>query len=277
MPDPLFHDRPVRAALFDIDGTLALMDKATGTYAALPGAAAAMAAFRARGLPVAAYTNGTFFPPAHYYPRLAEAGLALAPGHILTPAAVAARHLARAGVGRVLVLGAEGTQVPLREAGIETVAPGAPGPVEAVLIGWMQDFGVADLEAAAQAVWGGAPLYATSVAPWFASARGRLLGVSGAVAAAIHNATGVRARVFGKPEPDGIAIAAEILGVAPSEIAVIGDDATLEIAMARRVGALAIGVTTGACDAAAFAAAPQDLRAHLVLPTLEALDVAALP
>ena len=87
----------IRAAVFDIDGTLAMMDKDSGTYTALPGAVQALKTLSAR-MPVVAYTNGTFFPPAHYYPLLADAGLPLAPGHILTPAAVAAPATCRQGV-----------------------------------------------------------------------------------------------------------------------------------------------------------------------------------
>lgn len=263
--------RGIDASVFDIDGTLALMDKESGRYTALPGAVAALAAFRAAGRPVVAYTNGTFFPPAHYYPLLAEAGLVLDPGHILTPAVVAARTLTAQGHARVLVIGAEGTRVPLAEAGIEVVLPGQKAPVDAVLIGWSKDFGAADLEAGAQKLWDGAPLYATSVAPYFAGAKGRLLGVSGAIAAALTNATGVKPVVLGKPEVAGLDIAAEITGVGAERMVVIGDDPRLEIAMARRAGALAVGVTTGTEDAAAFAAQPEDLRAHLVLPDLLAL------
>ena len=137
------HSFPIRAAVFDIDGTLALLDKESGTYAALPGAVAAVAGLRARGLPVVAYTNGTFFPPAHYYPLLAAAGLPFDPGHILTPASVAARQLAAMGHRRVMVLGADGTRVPLRDAGIDVVLPGQ-GAVDAVLLGWTRDFGAAD-------------------------------------------------------------------------------------------------------------------------------------
>lgn len=265
------HDQPIRAAVFDIDGTLALMDKETGRYTALPGAVAALAAFRASGRPVVAYTNGTFFPPAHYYPLLAEAGLVLEPGHILTPAVVAARTLTARGHARVMVIGAEGTRVPLREAGIEVVLPGHKGQVDAVLIGWSKDFGAADLEAGAQRLWEGAPLYATSVAPYFAGEKGRLLGVSGAIAAALTNATGTKPVVLGKPEVAGLDMAAEIAGVPHRQMVVIGDDPKLEIAMARRAGALAVGVTTGTEDAAAFAAQPEDLRAHQVLPDLTGL------
>jgi 4-nitrophenyl phosphatase len=265
------HLHPIRAAVFDIDGTLAMMDKESGTYTALPGAVQALEALQARGLPVVAYTNGTFFPPAHYYPLLAAAGLVLKAGHILTPAAVAARQLAAKGYRRVLVLGADGTRVPLAQAGIEVALPGDGGAVDAVLVGWMKDFGARDLEAAAQALWAGAPLYATSVAPHFAGAKGRMLGISGAVAAALHNATGQKATVFGKPEVVGLMDISTLLGIPPQEMVVIGDDPQLEIAMARRAGAFAVGVTTGTADAAGFAATDPALRAEVVLAGLSDL------
>ena len=258
----------IRACVFDIDGTLAMMDKETGTYTALPGAVAALKTLSAR-MPVVAYTNGTFFPPAHYYPLLADAGLHLAPGHILTPATVAAQALAGK-YKRIMVLGADGTKVPLRDAGIDVVdAAASAGAVDAVLIGWTKDFGAADLEAAAQAVWAGAPVYATSVAPYFASAKGRMLGISGAIAAAIQNATGEKATVFGKPEVAGLDIVTTLTGIAPPDMAVIGDDPNLEILMARRAGAFAIGITTGIADTAAFNAMPPDQRAHHILPSLQ--------
>ncbi len=265
------HTHKIRAVVFDIDGTLAMMDKEKGTYTALPGASQALADLGARGMPVIAYTNGTFFPPAHYYPLLADAGLPMASGHILTPAAVAAGLLANKGYRRLMVLGAEGTRTPVREAGIEVAEPGEPGVIDAVLVGWTPDFGAADLEAAARAIWAGAPLYATSIAPYFASAKGRMLGISGAIVAALGNATGTTATVFGKPEPHGLTLAAEIAGTLPQEMAVIGDDPRLEIAMARQSGAFAVGVTTGIADTAAFNAAPEDTRAQVLLPGLSGL------
>jgi 4-nitrophenyl phosphatase len=265
------HRHPLRAVVFDIDGTLALMDKDAGTYAALPGAVAALKALESRGMPVVAYTNGTFFPPAHYYPLLADAGLRLAPGHILTPAAVAARQLAAKGYSRVMVIGADGTRLPLREAGIDVVLPGGTDMADAVLLGWTKDFGAADLEAAAQLLWAGVPLYATSVAPHFAGANGRLLGISGAIAAALHNATGVKATVFGKPEVAGLTDISGFLGIPAENMVVIGDDPNLEIAMARRAGAFAVGVTTGTVDHAGFMASDPTLRAHVVLDGLDGL------
>lgn len=260
----------IRAVVFDIDGTLAMMDKESGTYTALPGAVEAVAALSER-MPVVAYTNGTFFPPAHYYPLLADAGLHLKPGHILTPAVVAARQLAAKGYKRLLVLGADGTRVPLRDVGIEVAVPGDAGPFDAVMIGWMKDFGAKDLEVAANALWGGLNLYATSIAPYFAGANGRLLGVSGAIAAALTNATGAVPTVFGKPEVIGLLDIAAMLGIPPQDMVVIGDDPKLEIAMARKAGAFTVGVTTGTVDAAGFAAMPEVLRAHVTLSHLTGL------
>lgn len=263
----------IRAAVFDIDGTLALMDKDKGTYEALPGAVDAVEGFKARGIPVVAYTNGTFFPPAHYYPLLADAGIVLDPGHMVTPAVVAANELVKRGHKRVMVTGSEGTTVPLAEAGIEVVEPGPDaGTVDAVLLSWSRDFGLVQLDAAAQAVWAGAPVFATSVAPFFAGAGGkRLLGVSGAMSAAIKNATGVEAEVLGKPSTIGMDIVTDLTGVPAEETAVIGDDPKLEILMARRAGALGVGITTGVSDSAAFEAFAEDERAQIILPSLEGL------
>lgn len=264
------HTHPLKAAVFDIDGTLALMDKATGTFTALPGAVDALRACRDAGMSVVAYTNGTFFPPAHYYPLLADAGLVFDPGHILTPAAVAAQRLAAMGYKRVMVMGADGTTVPVSDAGIEVVAPTADaGPVEAVLLGWTKDFGAAELEAVVQAVWNGAKPFAGSVAPYFAGKNGRLLGISGAVAAALENATDEKVTVFGKPEVAGLDMVADISGAAPEQMLVVGDDPKLEIRMARKAGAFAVGVTTGISDQAMFESFPEDERAQIILPSLE--------
>jgi NagD protein len=265
------HSHDIRAVVFDIDGTLALMDKASGTYTALPGAVEALDHCRALGLPAVAYTNGTFFPPARYYPLLADAGLVLAPGHILTPAAVAAQALKAMGYRRVMVMGAEGTCVPMQEAGIEIIAPTKDAPqVEAVLLGWTREFNAEQLEAVVQAVWDGAKPFAGSVAPFFAGAGGKkLLGISGAVAAALTYATGVEVTVFGKPQTKGLEAVAAITGVSPQHMMIVGDDPKLEIRMGREAGALCVGVTTGVVDAAGFADFPEAQRAQVVIASLE--------
>ncbi|SPF79517.1 HAD-IIA family hydrolase [Pseudoprimorskyibacter insulae] len=262
----------IKAAVFDIDGTLALMNKEQGTFSALTGAIEALTACRDRGIAPVAYTNGTFFPPAHYYPLLADAGLVLDEGHILTPAAVAAQALARKGYRRIMVMGGDGTRVPVQDAGIEVIDPTSDAPkVDAVLLGYTRDFGAAELEAVVQAVWDGATPYAGSVAPYFASSKGRMLGISGAIAAALENATDTKVTVFGKPEVAGLQIVSDLTGATPRQMAVIGDDPKLEIRMGRKAGAFCVGVTTGIADTALFNSFPEGERAHTVLPDLTGL------
>jgi len=263
------HDHPIRVAVFDIDGTLALMDKKSGVFTALPGAVEALAGCRDAGLAVTAYTNGTFFPPEHYYPRLASAGLILDDGHILTPASVAAHQLASIGAGRVMVFAAEGTAKPLRDAGIEVVGPETgTGPVDAVLCGWTDDIDVGKLEAVCAAVWAGARPFTTSAAPFYAGANGRLLGISGALAAMVRSVTGVEVELVGKPSPAGLEMISALTGTPARQMMVVGDDPHLELRMARKAGAFAVGVTTGLNDRAAFEAVEPEARAHVVLDGL---------
>lgn len=266
------HIHPIRALVFDIDGTLAMMDKDTGTYDPLPGAVEALELARAKSWPVVAYTNGTFFPPAHYYPRLADAGLHFEPGHILTPAAVAAGLLKSRGHTRVMVLADDGIRVPLADAGIEIVEPAkGTGPVSAVMVGYTRNLTSDTLEAVVGAVWDGAEPFTSSIAPHVASAKGKIVGIPGAVSAAIQHCAGVQPTIVGKPSTVGMDIACDLTGVAAQETAVIGDDPKLEILMGRRAAALTIGVTTGAYDHAAFESYPETDRAHVVLDTMEAL------
>ncbi|WP_238367942.1 hypothetical protein [Mesobacterium pallidum] len=152
----------LKASIFDIDGAPAMRNKAAGTYAALPGAVAAMQTCRDAGLAVVAYTNGTIYPPAHSAAPLAKAGIDRAPGHMVTPANVVAHELARLGHKRVMVLAADGVTTPVAEAGIEVVPPKkAAGLVDAVPVGRTHRIDVEIQEAAAEALWSGVPLYAT--------------------------------------------------------------------------------------------------------------------
>ncbi|MDH4189034.1 MAG: HAD hydrolase-like protein [Betaproteobacteria bacterium] len=256
----------VRGFVFDIDGTLALTDRATRGHRALPGASGLLAELRARGTRFAAYTNGTLHTPRHTAASLRGAGLDLRDEELLTPASVAADYFVAKRLRRVLVLGGEGVWGPLREAGIDVVvSPENSEGLDAVLVGWHPRFGFDDLDAACKAVWAGAKLYTVSNAPYFATTEGRSLGVSGAISAAITSVTRKRALVLGKPSTLGLRTAARLLGLKASELAVVGDDPGLEMAMARAGGALAIAVQTGLLDAKTLGALPAKQKPHLVL------------
>jgi 4-nitrophenyl phosphatase len=278
--------RDARGFIFDMDGTLALGDRANHGLTPLPGAVEMLRWVRGRGLPYLVFTNGTNRSPAHFAAVLRDAGLDVPDDQMMTPASSAVVMFTKRGYKRVMVLGGEGLTGPLREAGIEVVPPvevpglpipagtrpaRAPGPVDAVLVGWFREFTMSHLEAACQAVWSGASLYSASETPFFAAAGGRALGTSRAISAMIRSITGCRLTVTGKPSPDALRAAAARLGVPARDLVVVGDDPLLEVPMAHRGHALAVAVQTGLSGPDAYDHLPPAKRPHLHLRGIDEL------
>ncbi|MFG2131841.1 HAD-IIA family hydrolase [Streptomyces sp. NPDC048751] len=263
--------RAVRGVVFDMDGTLVLGDRRNHGLAPLPGALELTAALTACGLPWVTFTNGTTRTPEAYAATLRRIGFDLPDDAMLTPATSAVDHFLAMGHRSALVLGGDGLKEPLREAGIEIVAPKGKPEADAVLVGWYPEFTMADLEAACHAVLGGATLCSSSQSVFFASADGRALGTSRAICAMISSVTGVTEQVVGKPSLTGLRCAARRLGVDPRHLAVVGDDPELEMAMARRADALGIAVATGIHPADHSATLPLEQRPHLTVESVGAL------
>lgn len=271
-PDVRERLRAARGFVFDLDGTLALSDRHSHGYVALPGSVELLALLRERAVPFVILTNGTVHTPAEYARMLAGAGMTIDERDMLTPAVVAARVLLANGHRRVLVLGGDGVAGPLRDAGLTVVRPrDAQRSADAVFVGWHADFIFPDLEAACAAVWSGATVYSASDAPFFATRAGRTIGISRAICASIYSVTGKRSRVVGKPSANALRVCAARLGQPGSRIAVVGDDPVLEMRMARAGGALAIGICTGLTDEAGFATQPPGRRAHATFPSVREL------
>jgi 4-nitrophenyl phosphatase len=251
----------VRGFILDMDGTLVLGDRHNHGLRPLPGALELLRWLTERGLPYAIFTNGTTRTPRGYAEALRRTGFAVPDEAVLTPVSSAVEVFARRGYRRVLVLGGDGLAVPLREAGLTVVPPRGQPSADAVLIGWYPEFTMATLEAACRTVWAGAAVYSASQVVFFATADGRALGTSRAIAAMLTSVTGCRVRLVGKPSLHALRAAAHRLGVPTAELAVVGDDPDLEVPMAHRGGALAIAVTTGLAEPEAFA----HRRPHLML------------
>jgi NagD protein len=75
----------------------------------------------------------------------------------------------------------------------------------------------------------------------------------------------------GKPSLHALRFVAGKLGVAMRHLAVVGDDPLVEIVMARRGGAMAVGMTTGVTGPAEWARQPPARRPHHVLNSLQEL------
>lgn len=271
-PSAVARLRGLRAFLFDLDGTLVLGDRRNHGLSPLPGAVEIVATLRKEGAAVGVLTNGTARPPAAQAAVLRSIGFDLDDRAVLTPASAAAEVCVRAGHHRVMVLGGDGVAGPLVDAGIEVLPPEGRPTVDAVLVGWFREFGMDHLEAAANAVWGGAAFYSASQSLFFASAEGRAIGTSRAICAVITDLTGVRPTIVGKPSPAALRTAAERLGVRRRrDLAVIGDDPELEVPMARRGGAFAVAVNSGTGHAGAFDHLDERRRPHLIVEGVDEL------
>ena len=261
----------VAGFVFDMDGTLVLGDSSNHGLAPLPGAIAILEWLRERHLPFVVFTNGTSRPPAAYAESLAAVGLPVDAEAMLTPVSSAIELFRRDGVRRVLALGGAGLSGPLLAADFEVLEPVGRPNCDAVLIGWYPEFTMAALEAACHAAWGGAKVYSASQALFFATRTGRTLGTSRAIAAMVKDLTGCRIHLVGKPAPAALTCAARRLGVPQRQLAVVGDDPSLEVPMAHRGRSFAIAVETGLGTADSYAALPAAAQPHLIVQGVEEL------
>lgn len=257
----------IRGFVFDLDGTLVLGDKHNTGLRTLPGAVRMLDDFNRRRVPYAILTNGTVRPPRELAQKLRRAGLPVIGDCVITPASVAGEVLARTGCRSVLALGGDGVTRPLVDAGLEVVTAAKLGrrKVDAVFAGWYREFTMSDLEAACTAVWRGASLCTASMSLFFATAHGKAIGTSRAICAMITSVTGARARIFGKPSLAALRSASRRLAIPTSQLAVLGDDPTLEVEMAHRGRALAIGVRSTVSSGREFHDVPRDRRAHILV------------
>jgi HAD superfamily hydrolase (TIGR01450 family) len=257
----------IEGFMFDLDGTLALIDKSLGTYQVLPGAIEVLSELKTRSIPFVVLTNGSAYPPAQQAPKLRAIGLPIADEALLTPSTVAAEMMPGRGVKTALVLGTPGVGQPLAEAGIQTLFPDHPAAeqVQAVYIGWHPECTMRDIEIAAKAIWNGAELYVASDVPFFATASGKTMGYSHAIAAAVRKLTRAPMILTGKPSLHALRLVAKKLDVPMRRVGVVGDDPLVEMIMARRGGAIGFGVTTGMTNAREWERQPTNRRPHLVL------------
>jgi 4-nitrophenyl phosphatase len=261
---------PAKGFMFDLDGTLVLSDRALSGYEVLPGAIEVLSALHRRAIPFVVLTNGSAYRPADQAKRLRGVGLEVTDEQMLTPSSVAADLMRRRGVTRALILGSRGVGEVLAESGIEVIFPGeAPSrDVQAVYVGWHPECNMKDIEAACNAIWAGAKLYVASDVPFFATKHGRTMGYSYAIVGAIRRLTKARMLLTGKPSLHALRFVAKKLNLPVRDIAVVGDDPLVEIIMARRGGATALGVTTGMMKREGWARQPELQRPHHVLDNI---------
>lgn len=271
------RQRPLRTPkgfMFDLDGTLILSNRALGSYEAIAGAKEALMELDAMGVPWIALTNGSAYASDVQAPKLRAVGLPVPDDRLFTPNSVAAKVIADRGFERVLVLGNSGVIAALEQLGVTCVGPeaGDHAQCDAVYVAWHPDCSMPHLHAACEAVLdNGAALLTASDVPFFATREGRSFGYSCAINGAIARVTGAEPEATGKPSAHAMAFIADQLGLAPEDVAIVGDDAKAEMQMAREGGAIGIAVTSGSTSAGQWASQPPERTPDLVIESIGAL------
>jgi HAD superfamily hydrolase (TIGR01450 family) len=239
-----------RGWVLDVDGCLMRTKRAGGAGGeAMAHAADLVAALYSAGHAVVVCTNASEKTPQQYAAHLRSQGIGVCDEDFATAGSAAAEYIAFHHPGaRVLALGAEGLTAPLRLLGVDLIEPGQQGLADVVVVGATDAYSTAGINAGSLAVDAGAPLYTTVDVPWFHGGLGKSVCVSAAIANAIGWAAGATPQVLGKPSTALGETLLRRLDVPAGQITVVGD-ATVEIELARSMGANSALVLSGATSA----------------------------
>ncbi len=124
---------------------------------------------------------------------------------------------------------------------------------------------MASLERAARAVIRGAPLLTGSYARAYAGANGPIISRGAMVTAAIAKAGAARPKIVGKPSRAAVAEVSSHLGLPAHDLAVIGDDLGMDIALGRLGGSRTVLVRSGISGPIDIGSLPASRRPDAVL------------
>ena len=252
----------VRGFVFDVDGTLAHRGS-DGRARPQPGAVEVLDRIRASGRPLVLFTNGSHIRSETMAQALRQDGLPIADDELLTPVESAITYIRRRHRDRpALLFCSEVIRERMAEAGI----PSARGEdAEVVFVAHVSEADLAAMERAARAVSRGAPLLTGSYARGYAGANGIIYSRGAMVTAAIAKVTGARPRVVGKPSRAAVEELSTRLGLPTQELAVIGDDASMDVALGRLGGSRTVLVRSGISGAVELEKLPERHRPDAVI------------
>jgi len=252
----------VRGFVFDVDGTLAHRGP-DGRAEPQPGAVEVLERIRASGRKLVVFTNGSHVRSETMARALREDGLPVADDELLTPVESAITYIRRRYRDLpALLFASEVIRERMAEAGI---GEATGEEAEVVFVAHVDDADLRELERAARAVERGAPLLTGSYARGYAGANGIIFSRAAMVTAAIAKVTGTRPKIVGKPSRAAVEEIRIRLGMPTDEIAVIGDDVGMDIALGRMGGSKTVLVRSGITGAASLAKLPDTRRPHAVV------------
>jgi HAD superfamily hydrolase (TIGR01450 family) len=235
----------------------------------VPGSAEALRSLLAGGKEIVFVTNNPGKPASEYARRLGEAGVDVPPERIVTAGeATAALAAERAGAGgAAFVIGAPAFHDTVAATGLKLLDGEAGREANVVLVSGHRGFDYEELLTATLALQRGAALFATSHDPTLPMPGGAWPG-TGAVLAAVETASGMTAKIGGKPEPHLFELARERIAAA-KRVAMVGDRVSSDIEGGRRAGLATILVLSGATT-------PEQAEGAVPPPDHVVRDLAAL-
>ena len=260
-PDVL---RAVRHLALDMDGTL------YRGRTLFPFTVPFLDRIRDLGIGCTFLTNNASKSVSDYVRHLRGFGIAADASQIHTSGLATMDHLRRTspGVRRLYVLGTPSLREELTGAGFTVV--GEDDEPDGVLVSFDTSLTFDRFCRAAWWIRRGKPYVATHPDRVCPTDQPTVLVDCGSILACLEQATG-RApdAVPGKPDPGMLSGILERHGLAPRELAMVGDRLYTDMAMARRAGAVGVLVLTGEATAAEAAAYPE--QPEFILPSVREL------
>jgi HAD superfamily hydrolase (TIGR01450 family) len=258
----------VRGFVFDVDGSL-VHRGADFRARPLPGAADVLEAIRASGRPLVLFTNGSHMSPAQFAAGLRDTGLPVGDDEVLTPVCSAISLIQRRHRGKqVMVFGSEAVRARMAAEGIALVDT---DEAEVVFVAHLDQVDMDAMESAARAVLGGAPLLTANYLRGYWGAKGVIFSRGAMITAGIAKVTGARPVVVGKPSRAAVSEISEHFGLPPEQLAVVGDDIGMDIALGHLGGSKTVLVRSGMSGTVDLDAVPERQRPHAVVDGVEEL------
>jgi HAD superfamily hydrolase (TIGR01458 family) len=231
----------IHGLLTDMDGVWFVGDEP------VPGAAEALSRLRARCLPVRFVTNTTTKTAGQLSDKMKRMGLDVPAEEFVTTPVATAHWLRKNGISRVKLVVADAVR------GVFADFEESSQP-EAVVLGDVHDaFTWHLLQEIFRDVMDGARLVAMHKGRYWQVEDGLRMDI-GAYVAGFEYTTGKAAVVIGKPSPEMFSAALSSIGMAASDVVMIGDDAEMDVAGAQDAGIRGVLVKTGKYRDERFAA-----------------------
>jgi HAD superfamily hydrolase (TIGR01450 family) len=253
----------VSAFLIDRDGVLRF---AKGGEL-IPGAREWMQRLSESGIPYLIATNHTTSSPETGARELEHLGFPVQTGHMHTPLTILEEVFSRHPPGKIFIRSAPDLMIYLESLGLDLTAG---HDADTVLLGFDQKMDYRALSVAISAILNhGAQFIALHENRIYRNATGDVEPGLGAWVRAVEYATGVPARIIGKPNPYYYQAALRRLGSGASETLMISDDPLGDLAGAKQCGIQTVFVTSGKYqDCSVLDSLDRSLHPDLIIPTI---------